>query len=119
MLKIYVLTVVLDVVCVAGVAIIGLLTPKPKLAASLVLSSLDALIVCTALLVGYKPWWTLALWLAPWPLILVTTGYVVADVLKPSTRKQAFIAAVILGPTVLVVWYFSGLVLVFLTHPPL
>ena len=114
MLKVYVLIVVLDVVCAAGVIIIALLTPKPKLAASLALSSLNALIVGAALLVGYKPWWTLALWLAAWPLILFTTGYVVADVLKPSTRKQAIIAAVILAPTVAVVWHFSGLLLVFL-----
>lgn len=111
MLTTYLLTAVLVAVCVAGTILIRSLAPKPKLAGSLILSSLNALMVAAALLIGYRPLWTAALWLASWPLVLFTAGYIVADVLRPSTRKQAFIAAAILVPTLAEVWR-SGLLLV-------
>jgi hypothetical protein len=85
--------------------------PKPKLAGSLVLSSLNALIVGSALAVGYSglsPWWAaVSLWIIPVPFVLFTTAYVVADAVKLGTRKQALIAAAILVPTAAVEWYFG------------
>ena len=81
-----------------------------RVAGSLVLSLLNSLIVAAALAVGYSglsPWWAaLILWVAPLPLVLFTTGYVVADAVKSSTRKQALVAAAILVPTAIVEWYF-------------
>ena len=83
---------------------------KPRLAGSLVLSSLNALVVVGALAIGYSglsPWWAaVSLWIIPVPLVLFTTAYVVADAVKSGTRKQALIAAAILVPTVAVEWYF-------------
>ncbi len=80
------------------------------MAGSLVLSLLNSLIVAAALAVGYSglsPWWAaVTLWLAPLPLVLFTAAYVVADAVKPSTRKQAFVAAAILVPTAALEWYF-------------
>lgn len=82
---------------------------KPKLAGSLVLASLNALTVASALAVGYSglsPWWAaVTLWIIPIPLVLFTAAYIVTDVVK-GTRKQAFIAAIILVPTAAVEWYF-------------
>jgi hypothetical protein len=95
-----------------GVArtIIELLMPKPRLAGSLVLSSLNALVVVAALVAGrsgLSPWWTaVSLWIIPLPLVLFSTAYVVADAIRSGTRKQALIAAGILVPTVAVEWYF-------------
>jgi hypothetical protein len=81
-----------------------------RVAGSLVLSLLNSLIVAAALVVGYSglsPWWAAAtLWVVPLPLFLFTTGYVVADAVKSSTRKQALVAAAILVPTAAVEWYF-------------
>jgi hypothetical protein len=81
-----------------------------KVAGSLSLSVLNSLIVAAAFAVGYcglSPWWAaVILWVAPLPLVLLTTGYVVADAFKSSTRKQAFVAAAILVPTAAVEWYF-------------
>ncbi len=83
---------------------------KPRLVGSLVLSSLNALVVVAALAIGYSglsPWWAaVSLWIFPVPLVLFATAYVVADVLRSGTRKQALIAAAILVPTVAVEWYF-------------
>jgi len=83
---------------------------KPKLAGSLVFASLNALIVASALAVGYSglsPWWAaVSLWIIPLPLVLFTAGYAVADALKSGTRKQALVATIILLPTVAVEWYF-------------
>jgi hypothetical protein len=86
-----------------------------RVAGSLVLALLNALIVAAALAVGYSglsPWWgAVILWVAPFPLVLFTTGYVVADAVKSSTRKQALFAAAILVPTAAVEWYlrFTGI----------
>jgi hypothetical protein len=81
-----------------------------RVAGSLVFSLLNSLIVAAALAVGYSglsPWWAaVTLWVAPMPLVLVTAGYVVADAVKSSTRRQALVAAAILVPTVAVEWYF-------------
>ena len=81
-----------------------------RLTGSLVLSLLNMLVVVSALAVGYSgvsPWWAaVTLWLVPLPLVIFTTAYVVADVLRSSTRKQALIAAAILTPTAAVEWYF-------------
>lgn len=81
-----------------------------RLAGSLILSLLNMFVVVSALAVGYSgvsPWWAAAtLWLVPLPLVLFTTAYVVADVFRSSTRKQALIAAAILAPTAAVEWYF-------------
>jgi hypothetical protein len=93
-----------------GRTIIELLMPKPRLAGSLVLSSLNALVVVAALAAGYSglsPWWAaVSLWIIPFPLVLFSTAYVVADAIKSGTRKQALIAVGILVPTVAVEWYF-------------
>ena len=95
--------------------IITLLMLKHRLAGSLVLSLLNSLIVAAALAVGYSglsPWWAaVVLWVAPLPLVVFTTGYVVADAVKSSTRKQALVAASILVPTAIVEWYlrFRGI----------
>ena len=82
----------------------------PRVAGSLVLSVLNALIVAAALAVGYSslsPWWAaVVLWIVPLPLVLLTTGYVIADTLKSSSRKQALVAAAILVPTAATEWYF-------------
>jgi len=84
---------------------------KPKVAGSLFLASLNALIVASALAVGYSglsPWWAaVSLWIIPLPLVLFTAGYAVADALKSGTRKQALVAAIILLPTAAVEWYFK------------
>ena len=81
-----------------------------RVAGSLVLSLLNLLIVAAALAVGYSglsPWWAaVILWVVPLPFVIFTTGYVVADAAKSSTRKQAFVAAAILVPTAAVEWYF-------------
>jgi hypothetical protein len=81
-----------------------------KVPGSLVFSVLNSLTVAAALAVGYSglsPWWAaVILWVAPLPLVLFTTGYVVADAVKSSTRKQALVAAAILVPTAAVEWYF-------------
>jgi hypothetical protein len=81
-----------------------------RAAGSLVLSLLNSLIVAAALVVGYSglsPWWAaVILWVTPLPLVVITTGYVVADAVKSSTRKQALVAAAILVPTAAVEWYF-------------
>jgi len=83
---------------------------KPKLAGSLVLASLNALIVAIALAVGYSrlsTWWdTVSLWVIPVPLVLFTAAYIVADAVKQATRRQAFTGAIILVPTAAVEWYF-------------
>ncbi len=83
---------------------------KPQLAGSLVLSSINAIVVLGALAIGYSglsPWWAaVSLWIIPVPLVLFTTAYVLADAVKSGTRKQAVIAAAILVPTVAVEWYF-------------
>ncbi len=82
---------------------------KPQLAGSLVLSSINAIVVVGALAIGYSglsPWWAVSLWIIPVPLVLFTTVYVLADAVKSGTRKQAVIAAAILVPTVAVEWYF-------------
>ena len=84
--------------------------PDLRVAGSLVLSLLNCLIVGVAFAVGYSglsPWWAaVALWTAPLPLVLLTMGYVVADAVKSSTRRQAFVALAILVPTAVVEWYF-------------
>jgi hypothetical protein len=81
-----------------------------RVAGSLVFSMLNLLLVAAALAVGYSglsPWWAaVILWVAPLPLVLLTTGYVVADAVKSNTRKQALVAAAILVPTAAVEWYF-------------
>ena len=83
---------------------------KLRVAGSLVLSLLNALIVAVAFAFGYSglsPWWAaVVLWIVPLPLVLLTTGYVVADAVKSSTRRQVFVAAAILVPTAAVEWYF-------------
>ena len=83
---------------------------KPKLAGSLVLASLNVLIVASALAVGYSgllPWWSaVSLWIIPLPLVLFTAAYIVADAVKAGTRKQALIAAAILIPTAALEWFF-------------
>jgi len=83
---------------------------KSKLAGSLVLSSLNALVVVAALAIGYSglsSWWAaVSLWIIPILLVPFATAYVVADAVKSGTRKQAIIAAAILVPTVAVEWYF-------------
>ena len=84
--------------------------PKLRLAGSLVLSSLNALVVVSALAIGYSglsPWWAaVSLWVIALPLVPCTMAYIVADTLKSDTRKQAFIAAAILVPSVALEWYF-------------
>lgn len=83
---------------------------KPTLAGSLVLSSLNALVVVAALAIGYSglsPWWAaVVLWTIPVPLVLFATAYLIADAVKSGTRRQALLAAVILVPTAAVEWYF-------------
>jgi len=83
---------------------------KLRVAGSLVLSLLNALIVAVALAFGYSglsPWWAaVVLWIAPLPLVLLTMGYIVADAVKSSTRKQALVAVAVLVPTTAVEWYF-------------
>jgi hypothetical protein len=83
---------------------------KLRVAGSLVLSLLNALIVAVALAFGYSglsAWWAaVVLWIAPLPLVLLTMGYIVADAVKSSTRKQALVAVAVLVPTVAVEWYF-------------
>lgn len=81
-----------------------------RVAGSLVLSLLNFLIVGIALVVAYSglsPWWAaVVLWTAPMPLVLLTTGYIVADAIKSSTRRQALVATAVLVPTAAVEWYF-------------
>lgn len=83
---------------------------KLKVAGSLVLSLFNTLIVAVALALGYSglsPWWAaVTLWIIPLPLVLVTTGYIVVDTVKSSTRKQALVAVAVLVPTAAVEWYF-------------
>jgi hypothetical protein len=82
---------------------------KPKRAGSLVLASLNALILASALAVGYSglsPWWAaVSLWIIPVPLVLFTAAYLVA--VKAGTRKQALMAAAILVPTAALEWSFK------------
>jgi hypothetical protein len=84
--------------------------PHLRVAGSLVLSLLNCLVVGVALAVGYSglsPWWAaVAIWIVPLPLVLMTTGYIVTDAVKSSTRKQSLVALAILVPTVAVEWYF-------------
>jgi hypothetical protein len=81
-----------------------------RVAGSLVLSLLNSLIVAAALAAGYSglsDWWAgVILWVAPLPLVFFTTGYIIADAVKSSTRKQALVAAAILIPTAAAEWYF-------------
>jgi len=83
---------------------------KLRVAGSLVLSLLNALIVAVAFAFGYSglsPWWAaVVFWIAPLPLVLFTMGYIVADAVKSSTRKQALLAVAVLVPTAAVEWYF-------------
>ena len=54
-----------------------------------------------------SPWWAaVSLWIIPVPLVVFTAAYIVADAVKTGTRRQAFIAAIILVPTAGVEWYF-------------
>jgi hypothetical protein len=86
-----------------------------RVAGSLFLSLLNSLMVAAALLVGYSglsAWWAaVILWVAPMPLVLLTSGYIVADAVRSSTRKQALVAVAILVPTAAAEWYlrFRGI----------
>lgn len=76
----------------------------------MVLSLLSLFLCGVSLLLGYSglsPWWgALIMWLMSPPLLLFTLAYVVADLLKPSTRKQALIALSLAIPVAVVVWHF-------------
>ena len=91
-------------------ATIQLMTRDFRVAGSLVLSSLNSVFVGAALALGYSgisPWWAaVTLWVSSLPLVLFTTAYIIADVVKPSTRKQALIASALFVPTAVVEWYF-------------
>src|SRR5581483_954994 len=76
---------------------------------SLTLSVLTAFVCGAALLLTYgvSPWWGgLIMWLACPSLVLFSIGYVISDLLKLATRRQAMFAAVLLIPTAIVVWHF-------------
>jgi len=77
---------------------------------SLTLSLLSGAVCTAAYLLGYSgfsPWWgDLIMWLACPGLVLFTSGSIVSDLLRQETRRQAFIAAVLLVPTAAVVWHF-------------
>jgi hypothetical protein len=81
-----------------------------RVAGSLVLSLLNLSIVAVALAVGYSglsPWWAaVVLWTVPLPLVLLTMGYIIADAVKSTTRKQALVALAVFIPTAAVEWYF-------------
>lgn len=67
---------------------------KIRAADSLVLSSFNTLTVALALgYSGLSSWWAaVALWIVPLPLVSVTTGYIIVDAVRSSTRKQALVA---------------------------
>ena len=86
-----------------------------KTAGSLVLSSLN-LFFCAA---GLSLLYTRLspdlgagiMWLVSPPLFLFSVVYVAIDLLKPITRKQAIVAAIMSAPVAVVVWYlrFRGI----------
>jgi hypothetical protein len=84
--------------------------PPTKTADSLILSVLTALVCGAALLLGYSgfspSWGKLIMWLACPALVFFSAGYVISDLLKLQTRKQAAFAAVLLIPAAAVVWHF-------------
>lgn len=81
-----------------------------KITGSLLFSLLNSVIVVTALAIAYtglSPWWgAVIIWIVPLPLVLITSGYIIADSLQSSARKQALVALAVFVPTVAVEWYF-------------
>jgi hypothetical protein len=83
---------------------------KRELAGSLFISLLNSLTVIFAIIAGYSglsEWWAaVVLWVVPFPFFLVALAYIVIDVAKPNTRKQALLASAILAITATIEWHF-------------
>jgi hypothetical protein len=81
-----------------------------RVADSLVLSALNSFLVGAGLALGYSgvsAWWgAVTLWVCSVPLAIFTATKIVVDVVKPRTRKQAFVASALFAPTAVVEWYF-------------
>ena len=81
-----------------------------KTAGSLVLSLLNLFLCILGLSLGFTglspDWAAVMIWVVLPPLLLFTIAYFVVDLLKPVTRKQAIVAAILSVPVALVVWHF-------------
>ena len=80
-----------------------------KTAGSLVLSLLNLFLCILGLSLGFtglSPDGGKMIWVVLPPLLLFTIAYFVLDLLKPVTRKQAIVAAILSVPVALVVWHF-------------
>jgi hypothetical protein len=81
-----------------------------KVAGSLVLSPLNLFLCAAALFLGYTAlspdWSAVIIWLISPPLFFFTITYLITDLLRPVTRKQAIVASTLSLPVAFVVWHF-------------